>query len=74
MEQKYFLAKKLVNQKFPNGSGIDGFLILGLYGLLCVYKNHQNIVSKAFLGTDILYEKGTISEILDRHNIDFAEY
>lgn len=74
MEENYILAKKIVNEKFPDGSGIDGFFILGLYGLLSIYGNHKDIVSKAFLNTDILFEHGTIKEILNRNNIDLQEF
>ena len=74
MEENYLLAKRLVKQKFPEGSGIDGFFILGLYGLLSVYKDYQDIVEKVFLDTDILFESGTIKQILDRHDIELADF
>lgn len=74
MEENYLLAKQLVNQKFPDGSGIDGFFILGLYGLLSVYSNYRDVVQKAFLDTDILFESGTIKQILERHDIELADF
>ncbi len=74
MEENYLLAKQLVNQKFPEGSGIDGFFILGLYGLLSIYSDYRDIVEKVFLDTDIWFESGTIKEILDRNDIDLADY
>ena len=73
MEENYLLAKQLVNQKFPEGSSISGFFILGLYGLLSVYSDHKDIVEKVFLNTDILFENGTIRQILDRNNIELVD-
>ena len=74
MEENYVLAKKLVKEKFPNGSAVDELLILGLYGLLSEYSNHKDIVSKAFRDTNIYFEHGSIEKILNRHDIDLQEF
>ena len=74
MEENYMLAKEIVKQKFPRGSGIDEFLIIGLYGLLSKYSNHKDIVKSAFLDTDIYIEHGTLRQIFHKHNIELDSF
>lgn len=74
MNEKYMFAKNLVRQKYSYMSNIENLLILGIYGLLSVYNNYQKIIKKVFLDTDILFEHGTVNQILDRHHIEFADF
>lgn len=71
MKGFYKLAKMIVNKKFPNeDSELKAFFICALYGLLCKYNNYPEIVCDIFLKTDLYMEKDTVSNILDKHQID----
>lgn len=70
MKGLYLLAKMVVEKKYPDDPHLRPFFISSLYGLLCKYKNHAELVCDLFLKTDIYIENKTVSEILAEHEID----
>lgn len=70
MVSNYLLATKTISKKLNEDHPMYPFMVCSLYGLLNKYNNHKKIVLDVFQKTDIIFEKGTIEEILERHNID----
>ena len=71
MEGFYRLAKMVVNKMFPEDNDIKPFFICAIYGLLCKFKNYPDIVCDLFLNTDFYLENDTISNILEKYEIEF---
>ena len=75
MVENYTLAVKTVSRKMSKNHTMYPFMVCALYGLLCKYKGHEKLVLSLFSKTDIIFENGSLPEILKRHHIemDFAD-
>ena len=70
MVENYVLAKKIVSKKLDSNHTMYPFMVCSLYGLLCKYPGHEEMITSLFSTTDIIFEKGPVEEILRRHQID----
>ena len=70
MEDAYILAFNVVSMKFSRNDKLYPLYVVGLYSLLRRYSGYEELVVKAFLNTDIYFEKGPILDIVVGHNFE----
>ena len=69
MVEKYVLAKNVVSNRIDRDHPMYAFMICALYGLLCKYKEYDDLVIDCYKKTDFLFSEGTISEIVKEHGL-----
>lgn len=70
MVDYYLYAKKIVSKKMSEDSYFYPFFVCALYGLFSKYRGNGKLISDLFRKTNFIFEKGSVPEILQRHNIE----
>ena len=70
MVDYYLYAKKLISKKMSEDDYLYPFFVCAFYGLLSKYRGNGALISNLFRKTNFILEKGTIPEIIQRHNLD----
>ena len=70
MVDQYVFAKKLAQEKCGKDCDFYPFMVCSLYALLCKYKGHEQQIGDLFLSTAIIFEEGSVEEIIKRNNFN----
>lgn len=70
MVDYYVHAKRIVEKKISKEDSFYPFFVCAIYGLLCKYKGNGMLIAKLFKEADIIFEEGSLPEILKRNQIE----
>ena len=70
MVDHYVHAKRIVEKKVSKDDPFYPFFVCAIYGLLCKYKGNGMLIAKLFKDADIIFEEGSLPEILKRNQIE----
>ena len=70
MEELYLSAKNMVDLKYPDGHEYRELFIVGLYGLLCKYREHEKLIWLLFMQLENYFDNKSVNEIIFDNKLD----